>query len=337
MKPIDWTNLGFEYTEADYLIRCSYKDGHWGELRATKDKYLNLHACATALQYGQEAFEGLKAIRGVDGKVRIFRMEENAKRLRSSAEALYMAPVPTELFTDAIRLSLKLNIDYLPPYGTGASLYFRPLLIGTSPRLGVGPGSDYEFVVIASPIGEYFKGKFHTTTFIITRHVDRAAPLGTGAYKVGGNYAASFRATEPNHQQGYGTLFLDSKYHRFIDECGAANFIGIKDNTYITPRSRSILPSITNNSFMSLAVELGMRVERRHIEVSELSSFEECAACGTASIISPIGMIIDPDKGRAYDYGREPGAWSRRLYDAILDVQHGRRADNHGWCEIADI
>ena len=228
MKNIDWSSLGFHYTEPEYIVRAGYHDGAWEEPYATKDKYLHLHVSATALQYGQEAFEGLKAFRGVDGKVRLFRWRENARRMARSAEGLYMKPVPEELFGRAIRLALAKNMDLLPPYGTGATLYFRPLLIGTTPRLGVGPGRDFEFIVIPSPIGPYYPGKFHCTTFIVNRHVDRAAPLGTGQFKVGGNYASSFRATEPAHAQGMDCLFLDAKYHRYIDECSAANFIGIK-------------------------------------------------------------------------------------------------------------
>ena len=236
MKEIDWSTLGFHYTEPDYIVRAACHNGVWEEPYATKDKFLHLHVSATCLQYGQEAFEGLKAFRGVDGKIRIFRWRENAKRMARSAEGLYMTPVPEELFGKAIRLALEKNLDLLPPYGTGATLYFRPLLIGTTPRLGVGPGRDFEFIVIPSPIGPYYPGKFHCTTFIVNRHVDRAAPNGTGQFKVGGNYAASFRATEAAHALGYDCLFLDAKYHRYIDECSAANFIGVKGNEYLTPR-----------------------------------------------------------------------------------------------------
>ena len=216
MKEIDWSKLGFHYTEPDYIVRSAYHEGVWEEPYATKDKFLHLHVSATCLQYGQEAFEGLKAFRGVDGKIRIFRWRENAKRMARSAEGLYMAPVPEEIFGKAIHLALEKNMDFVPPYGTGATLYFRPLLIGTTPRLGVGPGKDFEFIVIPSPIGPYYPGKFHCTTFVVNRHVDRAAPFGTGTFKVGGNYASSFRATEPAHAQGMDCLFLDAKYHRYL-------------------------------------------------------------------------------------------------------------------------
>ena len=357
MKEIDWSSLGFHYTEPEYIVRAGYHDGAWEEPYATKDKYLHLHVSATALQYGQEAFEGLKAFRGIDGKIRIFRWRDNAKRMQRSAEGLYMAPVPEELFGKAIRLALEKNIDLVPPYGTGATLYFRPLLIGTTPRLGVGPGRDFEFVVIPSPIGPYYPGKFHCTTFIVNRYVDRAAPYGTGQFKVGGNYASSFRATEAAHAMGCDCLFLDAKYHRYIDECSAANFIGIrklkveslklkevgelKDESYqyeyLTPRSSAILPSITNDSLMTLAKERGMKVTRRHIRLEELAQMSEAAACGTAAVISPMNKVIDPERGVTYSFGDEPGPVLTALYRALKDIQYGRAEDKHHWCDVFEI
>ena len=344
MRDIDWSSLGFHYTEPEYIVRAGYHDGAWEEPYATKDKYLHLHVSATCLQYGQEAFEGLKAFRGIDGKIRIFRWRENAKRMAQSAKGLYMEPVPEELFGRAIRLALEKNMELLPPYGTGATLYFRPLLIGTTPRLGVGPGRDFEFIVIPSPIGPYYPGKFHCTTFIVNRHIDRAAPFGTGQFKVGGNYASSFRATEPAHAMGYDCLFLDAKYHRYIDECSAANFIGIRrvagdsqpcgEYEYLTPRSSAILPSITNDSLMTLAKERGMKVTRRHIRLEELSEMSEAAACGTACVISPMDKVVDPEKGVTYSFGNEPGPVLTELYHALRDIQFGRSPDTHKWCEI---
>ena len=345
MKEIDWSKLGFHYTEPDYIVRAAYHEGKWEEPYATKDKYLHLHVSATCLQYGQEAFEGLKAFRGEDGKIRIFRWRENARRMARSAEGLYMAPVPEELFGKAIRMALEKNIDFVPPYGTGATLYFRPLLIGTTPRLGVGPGRDFEFIVIPSPIGPYYPGKFHCTTFVINRYVDRAAPYGTGQFKVGGNYASSFRATEAAHAMGCDCIFLDAKQHRFIDECSAANFIGIKESTkgqstkyyeieYLTPRSSAILPSITNDSLMTLAREMGMKVTRRRIRLEELADMSEAAACGTAAVISPMNKVIDLEKGTSYSFGEEPGPVLTKLYRALKDIQYGRAEDKHGWTEV---
>ncbi len=334
MKDIDWSKLGFHYTETDYIVRCECHDGVWGKPYVTNDKYVSLHLSATCLQYGQEAFEGLKAFRGADGKVRVFRMEENARRMARSAEALCMSPVPEDLFCEAIILALDKNMDFLPPYETGATLYFRPLLIGTTPRLGVGPGRDFLFVVIPSPIGPYFPVGFHGTPFIVNRHVDRAAPFGTGQYKVGGNYAASFRATEAAHRQGLSCLFLDSVERKYIDECGAANFFGIKDGVYVTPQSTSILPSITNNSLMQLARDKGIQVEQRRVLLEELSDMTECGACGTAAVISPISRVIDPDNARIYEFGDEPGEVSKMLYYALKDIQYGRTEDKHGWCYV---
>ena len=334
---INWSALGFHYTEPDYIVRAACHDGVWEQPYATKDKYLHLHVSATCIQYGQEAFEGLKAFRGVDGKIRIFRWQENAKRLQRSAEALYMAPPPTDLFGDAIRLALLKNLRFVPPYETGATLYFRPVLIGTTPRLGVGPGRDFELIIIPSPIGPYYPGKFHCTSFIVNRHIDRAAPQGTGQFKVGGNYAASFRGTEVAHAQGYDCLFTDSKTHKYIDECSAANFIGIRGNEYLTPRSSAILPSITNASLMVLAKEMGMKIVRRHIPVEELATMDEAAACGTACVLSPIDKVVDPDKGVTYSISNEPGPVTTRLYNALQDIQYGRVEDAHGWCEIVEI
>ncbi len=335
MKNIDWSQLGFHYTETDYIVRCEYHNGSWGEPVATQDKTIQLHLSATCLQYGQEAFEGLKAFRGVDGKIRIFRMEENARRMARSAEGLYMAPVPEELFCRCVLLALEKNLDYVPPMETGATLYFRPLLIGITPRLGVGPGRDFLFAVIPSPIGPYYKGGFkHATPFIVNRHVDRAAPFGTGQFKVGGNYASSFRATEAAHAQGLSCLFLDSVERKYIDECGAANFFGIKEGRYVTPASSSILPSITNKSLMQLARDNGIEVEQRGVLLEELAEMTECGACGTAAVISPISRVIDPDEKRVYEFGDKPGEVSTLLYHALVDIQYGRAEDKHSWCYV---
>lgn len=341
-KNLDWKNLGFSYTETDYIIRATYRNGQWSKLRATKDKYIKIHTSATGLNYGQEIFEGLKAFRGIDGKVRIFRMEENAVRMQNSAIGLCMQPVPTDLFCEAIKLSCKKNIDYLPPYDSGASLYFRPLLIGLTPRISVSPGKDFEFIVIASPSGPYHREGFISSHFIINRQIDRAAPLGTGPYKAGGNYAAAFRATEPAHRQGLTCIFLDAKTKRYIDECGAANFYGIyyapngdiAGGKYVTPRSRSILASVTNRSLMTLAEDMGMQVEQRHIPVTELSRFNECGACGTAIAVAPAATVIDPDKNLLYSFGEKPGKVSTLLNRSLQDIQYGRTDDTHHWCTL---
>ena len=337
---IDWSKLTFHYTETDYVVRSAYRNGVWEKPYATRDKYMNIHVAATGLQYGQECFEGLKAFRGVDGKVRIFRMEENAKRMQRSAEGLLMTPVPTEVFCEAIMLALEKNIDFLPPYETGATLYFRPVLVATTPEISVGPGKDCEFIVIPTPIGPYFPNGFKGTPFVVNRMIDRAAPQGTGQWKVGGNYAASFRASEVAHAMGYECMFTDAKTHKYIDECTASNFIGIKrigeSLEYLTPRSSAILPSITNDSLMILAREMGMKVVRRRIRVEELAEISEAAACGTACVISPITKVVDMDKGITYDFG-EPGPVLKRLYNALQDIQYGRAEDKYGWCTVCEF
>ena len=266
MKEIDWSNLSFGYMKTDYNVRCYYRDGKWGELELCSEETLNIHMAATCLHYGQEAFEGLKAYRGKDGKIRVFRPQANAERLQSTCNGILMPEFPTEMFCEAVKKVVKANERFIPPYESGASLYIRPLLIGTGAQVGVHPASEYLFVVFVTPVGPYFKGGFATNPYVIIRQFDRAAPLGTGTFKVGGNYAASLRANKMAHDAGYASEFyLDAKEKKYIDECGAANFFGIKDNTYVTPLSTSILPSITNRSLMQLAEDMGLKVERRPI------------------------------------------------------------------------
>ncbi len=349
-KDIDWSKLGFHYTETDYIVRADYHNGCWSKPYATQDKTINLHVASTCLQYGQQAFEGLKAFRGVDGKVRIFRMEDNARRLQQSAEGICMKAPTEDIFCEAILLALKKNIDFLPPYETGATLYFRPILICTTPRIAVGPGREFSLIVIATPIGPYFPCGFKGTPYIVNRHIDRAAPLGTGQFKVGGNYASSFRATTEAHATGFSCLFLDAKHKRYVDECAAANFFGIirtkvkeqqpKNSldgvAYVTPRSTSILPSITNDSLMTLAREMGIGILRRRIRIEELANFTECGACGTAAVIAPISRIIDPDRGITYEFGDQPGEISTLLYHRLQDIQYGRSIDRYNWCTIIE-
>ena len=337
---IDWNKLTFHYTETDYVVRSAYRNGVWEEPYATRDKHISLHVAATGLQYGQECFEGLKAFRGADDKVRIFRMEENAKRMQRSAEGLLMTPVPTDIFCKAVVLALQKNIDFLPPYETGATLYFRPVLVATTPEISVGPGKDCEFIVIPTPIGPYFPNGFKGTPFIVNRTIDRAAPQGTGQWKVGGNYAASFRASEVAHAMGYECMFTDAKTHKYIDECTASNFIGIKSRIsemeYLTPRSSAILPSITNDSLMVLAKEMGMKVTRRRIRIEELAEMTEAAACGTACVISPITKVLDPYNDITYSFGDKPGPVLTKLYHALQDIQYGRVEDTHDWCTVVE-
>lgn len=339
MSEIDWSKLSFGYMKADYNVRCTYKDGAWGELRVSDSETVNMHMAATVLHYGQAGFEGLKAFRGKDGKIRVFRMEENGKRLISTSRGIMMAELPLDKFCEAVKKVIKLNEHMVPPYESGASLYIRPVLFGTGPQVGVKPANEYEFIVFVMPVGPYFKEGFKATPFCILRHYDRAAPYGTGRYKVGGNYAASLTAGEEAHSKGYSAvLYLDAREKKFIDECGPANFFGIRNNTYITPQSSSILPSITNKSLMTLAEDMGMTVEQRPVPVEELATFEEAGACGTAAVISPVSKIDDLDDHITYTFSEDgkPGPVSEKLYNRLRAIQYGDEADKFGWITVIE-
>ena len=339
MENIDWKSLPFGYLKTDYNVRCYYRNGKWGEIEISSSEFLSIHMAATSLHYGQEAFEGLKAYMGRDKKIRLFRWEENAKRLQKSAEAILLADVPKDLFKEAILKAVKLNKRFIPPYGSGASLYIRPLLIGTGAEVGVKPSKEYLFMVFVTPVGPYFKEGFNPVKIAIVRDSDRAAPLGTGNVKVGGNYAASLRGLFKCHDGGYSSpMYLDSKEKKYIDEIGAANFFAIKNNTYITPKSKSVLPSITNMSLMSLAENMELKVERRQINVDELQDFEEVGACGTAAVITPISKIVDLEQNKIYDYCKDGkvGPVSLKLYERLIGIQFGEKEDKFGWIEVVD-
>ena len=339
MQNIDWKCLPFGYFKTDYNVRCYYKNGAWGQMEISDSEYVNIHMAATALHYGQEAFEGLKAFRGKDGKVRVFRWEENAKRMNRSAEGTLMQTIPSEIFKEAMLTVIKKNEKYIPPYGTGASLYIRPLLCGTGPQVGVRPAHEYLFMIFVGPVGPYFKEGFNPVLIQLVRDFDRAAPLGTGSIKVGGNYAASLRASERAHSEGFASvLFLDAKEKKYIDECGPANFFAIKGNKYITPESVSILPSITNLSLMALAKDMRMDVERRKIPVEELSDFDEVGACGTAAVITPIKKITDRENGKEYSFCSDgkAGPISTKLYQRLQGIQSGEVEDKFGWNLIVE-
>jgi branched-chain amino acid aminotransferase len=339
MESIDWKSLPFAYHKTDYNIRCYWRDGKWGELEISSSEYINIHMAATCLHYGQEAFEGLKAYRGKDNKIRLFRMEENAKRMINTSRYILMAEITEELFKSAILKAVKLNEHYLPPYGTGATLYIRPLIIGSGAEVGVRPSKEYLFLVFVNPVGPYFKEGFKPVNMMICRDYDRAAPLGTGHVKVGGNYAASLISIRQAQERGFSTaIYLDAKEKKYIDESGPANFFAIKNNCYITPDSKSILPSVTNKSLTELAKGLGMKIERRPIEVSELETFEEVGACGTAAVITPIKTIVDPEMGKTFNYCKDgkPGPVCQKLYDKITAIQFGDEPDKFGWITVVD-
>ncbi|MBN2275650.1 MAG: branched-chain amino acid aminotransferase [Bacteroidales bacterium] len=339
MENTDWKHLPFAYMKTDYNVRCYCRNGQWGELEICSSAYINMHMAATCLHYGQEAFEGLKAFCGKDGRIRVFRWRENAKRMYNTAIGIKMVPVPEEIFGQAVFSVIRLNKRFIPPYGHGASLYIRPLLIGTGAEVGVKPAKDYLFVVFVTPVGPYFKEGFKPVDVMICRSHDRAAPLGTGAIKVGGNYAASLTSLEIANKKGYSTtLYLDAKEKKYIDEAGPANFFGIKKNMYITPESKSILPSITNMSLMDLARKEGMTVEKRPVPVDELNTFDEVGACGTAAVITPIRKIVDPDLNVFYEYCKDghPGPVSTRLYKRLTAIQYGDEEDQFHWIDYIE-
>ncbi|MDR0431453.1 MAG: branched-chain amino acid aminotransferase [Tannerellaceae bacterium] len=339
MGNINWSELSFGYMKTDYNVRCYYRDGKWGELEVSSSEILNIHMAATCLHYGQEAFEGLKAFRGKDGKVRVFRMDENGKRLQASSQGVVMAEFPVDRFEEAVRKVIKLNERFVPPYGSGASLYIRPLLIGLGAQVGVAPAPEYMFLVFVTPVGPYFKSGFKPAPVCIMRSYDRAAPQGTGTIKVGGNYAASLAAGRKAQGKGYvAVLYLDPKEKKYLDECGPANFFGIKNNTYVTPASNSILPSITNKSLQQLAEDMGLKVERRPIPVEELATLEEAAECGTAAVITPISKIDDLDENKSYIFSEngKPGATCVKLYNKLQSIQNGDESDPYGWVKIIE-
>lgn len=340
LNTVDWKTLPFGYYDTDYNVRCYYRNGQWGKIEVSSSKDISIHIAATCLHYGQEGFEGLKAYTGKDGKVRIFRVEENAKRMQNTAHRVLMAPPPVELFREMVHTVVKANKRFVPPYGYGATLYIRPLLIGMSPEVGVKPADDYLLLMFVTPVGPYFKDGFKPVDMMISRNYDRAAPQGTGTVKVGGNYAASLLSLQEAKELGYSsTIYLDAREKKYIDECGPANFFGIKGNSYVTPKSESILPSITNKSLQQLAEYLGYKVERRQVPFEELAEFSETAECGTAAVITPIKKIVDPVANRTFTYGDgvNAGPVCSRLFHTYTAIQFAEEADPFGWTEVVDL
>lgn len=336
---LDWSNLSFGYMKTHYNVRCTFKDGKWGEIEVTDSERVDLHMAATCLHYGQEIFEGLKAFRGKDGKIRIFRLEENAKRIQRSAEGILMELLPVEKFREMVEKVVRLNQDFIPPYGSGSSLYIRPLELGMSAQVGVKPATEYLFLIFVTPVGPYFKEGFKPTKVAIYRQFDRAAPCGTGRWKVGGNYAASLTAGALAKEGGYSAvLYLDPKEKKYIDECGPANFFAVKGDTYVTPKSGSILPSITNMSLQQIAKDLGMKVECRPILLEELAEMDEAAECGTAAVAAPISQVDDIDEGKSYVMSKDgnPGPWTTKLYNHLRAIQLGDEPDTHNWVTVLD-
>ncbi|MBF0776444.1 branched chain amino acid aminotransferase [Streptococcus azizii] len=336
---LDWENLGFSYMKLPYRYVATYTDGRWTEGILTEDATLHLSESSPALHYGQQAFEGLKAYRAKDGSIQLFRPDQNAERLQRTAERLLMPQVPTEMFIEACKAVASANSDYVPPYGTGGTLYLRPLLIGIGDVIGVKPAEDYIFTVFAMPVGNYFKGGLAPTNFLIQDQYDRAAPHGTGAAKVGGNYAASLLPGQYAKERGFSdVIYLDPATHTKIEEVGSANFFGItKNNEFVTPISPSILPSITKYSLLYLAEHrLGMKAIEREVFVDELSEFVEAGACGTAAVISPIGGVQHADDFHVFYSETEVGPVTRRLYDELTGIQFGDIEAPAGWIVKVD-
>lgn len=344
---MDWTKLSFSYVKTHTMLVSHYQNGRWSEPESRTDDTLTLNALSASLQYGLQCFEGLKAFSGKDGKIRIFRPGENAQRLQSSAEYLGIPSPGKELFLTMVKRAVAENKDFIPPYATGGSLYIRPTLIGTGPQLGLYPSTEAMFFIVVNPVGSYGGKTLEPVNAVISREYDRAAPSGSGPYKIGGNYAAAMLASSLAQKAGYqAVLYLDPLEHKYIDEFSSSNFFAIKEDTYFTPLSGSILPSITNRSLEQIARDMGMKTERRPIQVEELAGFEEAGECGTAVVITPVWRIDDKRSIRSaegvfYEFNhRNPdgericGPKSRRLYERLTGIQYGETEDKHKWCLI---
>lgn len=333
-KNLDWSNLPFGYIQTEKRFVSNYKNGAWDEGAITEDANITLNECAGVFQYAQTIFEGLKAYTTEDGKIVCFRPDLNAERLATSAKRLEMPVFPEDKFIDAVVEVVKANAAYVPPYGSGATLYIRPYMMGTNPVIGVKPADEYQFRIFCTPVGPYFKGGVKPLTIKVS-DFDRAAPCGTGHVKGGLNYAMSLHAIVTAHEEGYDeNMYLDPKTRTYVEETGGANFIFItKDGKLVTPKSDSILPSITRRSILYVAKEyLGMEVEERQIPFTEVSEFAECGLCGTAAVISPVGKIVDHGKEICIPAGMDDmGPVTKKLYDTLTGIQMGRIEAPKGW------
>ena len=335
---LDWKNLGFSYIKTDYRFIAHWKDGKWDNGELTTDSTLHIHEGSTALHYGQQCFEGLKAYRCKDGSINLFRPDQNAKRMQNTCDRLLMPQVPTELFIRACKEVVKANEKWLAPYGSGATLYLRPFVIGVGENIGVRPAPEYIFSIFCCPVGAYFKGGMKPSNFLVTDY-DRAAPHGTGGVKVGGNYAASLLPHELAAERKFAdAIYLDPKTHTKIEEVGAANFFGItRDNKFITPLSPSILPSITKYSLLYLAKKrLGMETIEGDVYINELDQFAEAGACGTAAVISPIGGIQYGNDFHVFYSETDVGPITKRLYEELTGIQFGDVEAPEGWIVKVD-
>lgn len=332
---IEWNNLGFSYIKTDYRYISYWKDGQWDVGTLSEDNKVHISEGSTALHYGQTVFEGMKAYRTKDGSINLFRPDQNAERMQRSCRRLMMPAVPTDVFIEAVKKVVKANEHYIPPYGTGGSLYLRPYMIGVGDNIGVKPAEEYLFSIFCMPVGAYFKGGLTPTNFIVSDY-DRAAGNGTGAAKVGGNYGGSLLPGVEAHKRNFSdAIYLDPTTHTKIEEVGSANFFGItKDNKFVTPVSPSILPSITKYSLLYLAKErLGLEVVEGDVFIEQLDEFEEAGACGTAAVISPIGGIQYKDDFHVFYSETETGPVTKKLYEELTGIQYGDVEAPEGWIE----
>ena len=335
---IDWKNLGFSYIKTDYRFISYWKDGKWDDGEMTTDNKVHISEGSPVLHSGQSCFEGMKAYRTKDGSINLFRPEENAKRMINSCQRLLMPEFPVEKFVEAAKAVVKANEKWVPPYNTGSTLYLRPYLMGVGDNIGVSPATEYIFSIFAMPVGPYFKGGLTPTNFIVSDY-DRAAPHGTGAAKVGGNYASSLLPGKEAHDRNFSDcIYLDPATHTKIEEVGSANFFGItKDNRFVTPKSPSILPSITKYSLLYLAEHhLGMQVEEGDVYIDKLDEFSEAGACGTAAVISPVGGIQHGDNFHVFYSETEVGPVTRKLYEELTGIQFGDIEAPEGWIVKVD-
>ncbi|MCQ2539822.1 MAG: branched-chain amino acid aminotransferase [Acetatifactor sp.] len=336
---IDWSNLGFGYVQTDYRYVSNFKDGAWDEGVLTQDANIVLNECAGVLQYAQTVFEGLKAYRTQDGKIVCFRPDLNADRMVDSAKRLEMPAFPKEKFIEAVKKVVAANADFVPPYGSGATLYLRPYMFGSNPVIGVKPASEYQFRIFCTPVGPYFKGGVKPLTIKVS-DFDRAAPNGTGHIKAGLNYAMSLHAIVTAHEEGFDeNMYLDSKTRTKVEETGGANFLFVtKDGKVVTPKSSSILPSITRRSLIYVAKEyLGLEVEEREVYFDEVKDFAECGLCGTAAVISPVGKIVDHGKEICLPSGMsDMGPITKKLYETLTGIQMGRIEAPEGWIQVIE-
>mmetsp|Transcript_36290 Transcript_36290/g.78317 ORF Transcript_36290/g.78317 Transcript_36290/m.78317 type:complete len:411 (-) Transcript_36290:150-1382(-) len=336
---LPWSELGFEFRPTKSHLKMVYKDGEWGEAELVESPYLSIHIGATALHYGQSCFEGLKAFAHEDGSVNMFRPDENAKRINNSADRVMMPEIPVDTFIKACNDVVKDNIAYVPPYGSGGALYLRPLLFGSGPKIGLQPAEEYTFIVLVIPVGDYYKGGLaKPVDGLIVEDYDRAAPLGVGAAKVAGNYAADLIPNMEAKKKGYPIcLYLDAATHTMVEEFSTSNFIGIdnEQKRYVTPKSPSVLPSITNKSLQTLAKDEGMTVEQRDIMLEELGHFDEAIACGTAVVVTPVGSLArlgeDGEETSKFQFSEDVGVTTRTLYDQVRSIQNGEVEDKHNW------